>query len=119
MKQFFDCLRRWLIKKLGGYTEQFKPIQRQIAPVANVQVQNVMAHITVDTPPPGSEVEFKRYCEDRMLGLLMQELYKSGFILWESWERQDDIFTQKVNMRATLRVVNANDLMPHFQRRVE
>ena len=26
MKKFFDKIRRWLIKKLGGYTEQFPPL---------------------------------------------------------------------------------------------
>ena len=51
-----------------------------------------------------------------MLDLLVRELYESGFILWE---RQDDFMAQKVNVRATLRVVNANDLMPRFRCWVE
>lgn len=112
MKKFFTRLRHWLIKKLGGYTEQFTPIQRKITPIANVPVQKVQAQISVAAPGPNSALDFKRYCEGKVLDLLVRELYKSGFILWES---QNDIITQKVNVRATLRVVNANDLTPRFR----
>lgn len=116
MKKFFDHLRRWLIKKLGGYTKQFTPIQRQIERTAEVPVQKVQAQISVDVPGPDGAVDFKRYCEGKVLDLLMQELYQSGFILWE---RKDDFIAQKVNVRATLRVVNANDLTPRFRCWVE
>lgn len=116
MEKFFSHLRRWLIKKLGGYTEQFTPIQREIGWAETVHPQKIQAQISVPVPGPGSAIDFERYCKNRMLERLLQELYQSGFILWE---RQDDIFEQKVNMRATLRVVDANDLEPHFQRWAE
>ena len=116
MKKFFDRLRRWLIKKLGGYTEQFTPIQRQIERTAEVPVQKVQAQISIAAPGPDRVDDFKRYCEGQVLDLLVRELYESGFILWE---RQDDFMAQKVNVRATLRVVNANDLMPRFRCWVE
>lgn len=118
MKKIFDRLRRWLIKKLGGYTERFTPIQlqQQIRWTENVHTQKIQAQISVPFPGPGSAIDFKRYCEDQVLGVLMRELYQSGFILWES--QKDDI-TRKVNVRATLRVVNANDLTPRFQCWVE
>ena len=114
MKKFFDRLRRWLIKKLGGYTEQFAPT-REIVRSENVPVlrseevplQKLQAEISIARPGPDSAVDFKRYCEHRVMERLMQEIYQSGFILWES---QYDIITQRVNVRATLRVVNANDL---------
>lgn len=112
MKKIFDRLRRWLIKKLGGYTEQFTPIQRGIMRTADVPVQKMQAQISVAMPGPDSIVDFKRYCEHSVMERLMQELYQSGFILWE---RQDDVIERKVNMRATLRVVNANNLRPRFQ----
>ena len=82
MKKLLDRLRRWLIKKLGGYTEQFTPIRRQITPFANVPVQKVQAQISIVVPTLESAVDFKRYCEDQVLDLLMRELYQSGFILW-------------------------------------
>lgn len=118
MKKFFDRLRRWLIKKLGGYTEQFPPLQRQITRTADVPVQKVQAQISVTAPgpEPGRDIDFKRYCEDQVMGILARELYKSGFIQWES---ENDICMRKVNVRATLRVVNANDLTPRFQCWVE
>lgn len=112
MKKFFDRLRRWLIKKLGGYTEQFIPIQREIGWTETVHPQKLHAQISVSMPGPSSAIDFKEYCEDQVLHLLMRELYQSGFILWES---QNDAVTQKVNVRATLRVVNANDLTPRFR----
>lgn len=116
MKKFFDHLRRWLIKKLGGYTEQFTPIQRQIERTAEVPVQKVQAQISIPEPGPDGAVDFKRYCESQVLDLLVGELYKTGFIMWES---QNDPITRKVNVRATLRVVNANDLTPRFRCWVE
>lgn len=114
MKKFFDRLRRWLIKKLGGYTEQFTPIQ--LERTVEVPVQKVQAQISIAEPGPDRAVGFKRYCEGRVLDLLVGELYKTGFIMWES---QNDHITRKVNVRATLHVVNANDLTPHFWCRVE
>ncbi len=116
MKKIFTRLRHWLIKKLGGYTEQFTPIQRQSTRTVNVPTQKVQVQTSVGARELDSTIDFKRYCEKRMLDRLVQSLYQSGLILWE---RQDDIFEQKVNMRATLYVVNAEDLKPEFQCRVE
>lgn len=96
MKKVFDRLRRWLIKKLGGYTEQFTPIQRQIGWTETVHPQKVQAQISVPISGPDSAIDFKRYCEHSVMERLMQELYQSGFILWE---RQDDIIEQKVCQR--------------------
>ncbi|NCE63052.1 hypothetical protein D1159_00300 [Pseudoflavonifractor sp. 524-17] len=112
MKKFFDRLRRWLIKKLGEYTEQFTPIQRQIEWTETEKPQKVQAQISVAMPSPDSAIDFRQYCEEQVLYILMRELYQSGFILWES---QNDEIMQKVNVRATLRVVNANDLTPRFR----
>ena len=116
MKQFFEHLRRWLIKKLGGYTEQFTPIQPQIIRKVDMQTKVVQAQISVAALDPDSIFELQTYCKNCVLQILLKKIYDSGFILWES---KYDTITQKVNVRATLRVVNANDLMPHFQRRVE
>ena len=107
----FERLRRWLIKKLGGYTEQFTPIQPQIIRQVDVQMQTVQAKISVAAPGADSVTDFKPYCENVVMQLLLKKLYDSGFILWES---EYDKNTQKVNVRATLRVVNENDLKPYF-----
>lgn len=112
MKGFLNRLIRWLIKKLGGYTEQFTPIQRKIGWTETVHPQKVQAQISVPIPGPDSAIDFKRYCEDQTLGLLVRELHQSGFIQWES---QNDTIAQKVIVRVTLRVVNANDLTPRFR----
>lgn len=111
MKNLFDRLRRWMIRKLGGYTEQFTPIQRQIELTKNVYPQKIQAQISVSPPLQDSTIDFKGYCESRVLELLALELYKSGFILWES---QHEPFTQKVNVRGTLYVVN--EIKPYVKR---
>lgn len=112
MKKLILRLRHWLIRKLGGYTEQFLLIQRQIVRTESVRPQKVQAQISVFPHDLDSAIDFKQYCESRVLSLLVQELYQSGFILWE---REYDHFSQKVNVRATLRVVNADDLRPKIQ----
>jgi len=115
MKKVLTRLRHWLIKKLGGYTEQF-PIQRKITRTVNVPTQKVQVQASVGAHEPHSSIDLKRCYEKRMLEQIMQALYQSDFIFWE---RQDDIFEQKVNMRATLYVVKAEDLEPQFQYWVE
>ena len=107
MKQIFDRLRRWLIKKLGGYTERFTPMQRQIEHTKYIQPQRVQAQISISPPGPASEFSFKEYCESSLLNQLVRELYQSDFIMWES---ENEKYAGKVTVRATLYVVAADDL---------
>ena len=115
-KESFDRLRCWLIKKLGGYAEIPPLVERRIEWREDVKPQYLHAQISVYPPEPEREVDFKQFCAEQVIYRLMREIYQSGFILWE---REDDIFTQKVNIRATLCVVNANDLKPYFKNGVE
>lgn len=78
MKKLFDRLRRWMIRKLGRYTEQFTPIQRQIERAEKVHPQKIQAQISVSPPLHDSPIDFKGYCESHVLDLLARELYKSG-----------------------------------------
>ena len=113
MKKFFDRLRCWLIKKLGGYTEQFTPIphrRMEVIPVMEMKPQMLQATTSVE-PMPGREHDLERYCKDQLTQILVQKLQESGFILWQ---RQDDMFEQEVKVRAVLYAVNANDLRERF-----
>ena len=112
MKKMFERLRLWLIKKLGGYTQQYAPVRQEIMRPADVPVRKLEAAIDIDMLRAHSAIDFRRCCECSVMELLMQKIYQSGFILWE---RCDDVIRQKVNMRATLYVVDANDLRPCFQ----
>lgn len=113
MKKFFDRLRCWLIKKLGGYTEQFTPIlhrRMEVIPVMETKPQMLQA-VTRVVPMPGRERDLERCCKDQLTQILVQKLQESGFILWQ---RQDDMFEQEVKVRAVLYAVNANDLRERF-----
>ena len=117
MKKFFDRLRRWLIKKLGGYTEQYTPIRREIVRERSVKTHKLVAQTTVRADElDGGAIDFKRYCESAMLNRIVGDLRQSGLILWESSE---DIFRREVNVRATVYVVDANDMMPYTKTWVE
>lgn len=117
MKKFFDRLRRWLIKKLGGYTEQYTPIRREVVREPSVETHKLVAQTSVRAVDlAGGAIDYKRYCESVLLDRIVGDLQQSGFILWESSE---DIFRQEVNVRATVYVADANDLMPRVKRWVE
>lgn len=116
MRKFFDRLRRWLIKKLGGYTEQFPPLQRQIVRAENVNPQKVQAQLTIVAPTPEIAADFEGFCKSRVMEKLVQGLEESDYI---QWENRLDMFERRVDVRATLYVVNANDLPPSFQCWVE
>ena len=123
MKKYFDRLRRWLIMMLGGYTEQFLPAQSEIirtqCPIVRekeTRVQKVQAQVSIDVIHPDSAIDFRRYCEDQVMRLLMRELYQSDVILWDM---QTNLITQKATLRATLHAVNASDLMGAYSVRGE
>lgn len=113
MKKVLDRLRRWLIEKLGGYTEQFTPVahrRMEVIPVMEMKPQMIQA-VTSVAPMPGREFDLERCCKYQLIQTLVQKLQESGFILWQ---RQDDMFEQKVKVQAVLYVVNANDLHERF-----
>lgn len=117
MKKFFDRLRRWLIKKLGGYTERYTPIRRDIVRERSVKTHTLVAKTTVRAEDlAGGAIDYKQYCESVLLDRIVVDLQQSGLILWESSE---DIFRQEVNVRATVYVADANDMMPYTKCWVE
>lgn len=113
MRKILDRLRRWMIKKLGGYTEQFANalhIRTEIVPVMEMKPQRLQAEAIV-VPMQGREHDLERCCKDQLTRILVQKLQESGLILWQ---RQDDMFEQKVKVRAVLYAVSANDLHERF-----
>ena len=117
MKRLFDRLRRWLIKKLGGYTEQYTPIRREIVRERSVKTHKLVAETKVRVEDlAGGAIDYKQYCESVLLDRIVVDLQQSGLILWQSSE---DIFRQEVNVRATVYVADANDMMPYTKTWVE
>ena len=107
MKKLFDRLRRWLIKKLGGYTEQLTPIRREIARKTDVQTQEIQVRISFERQETDGEEELKQFCENRLMEMMMQKIKDSGFIKWESGV---SIFGDKVSASATIVIANAKSL---------
>lgn len=103
MKKFFDRLRRWLIKKLGGYTEQRQAVQ--IVRWDSVPQHRFVEEMSVEARLGGA-IDYKRYCETQLLERLMQSINQSGLVLWES---NVDTVRQEMNVRATVCVIRAND----------
>lgn len=112
MKKLFDRLRRWLIKKLGGYTEQLTPIRREIARKTDVQTQEIKVQINFERQETDGVEELKQFCENRLMEMMMQKIKDSGFIKWESGV---GIFGKKVNASATIVVADANSLKRYLQ----
>lgn len=110
MKEIFERLRRGMIKKLGGYTEQFPPLQPQIIRQVDVQTQRLQAQISIAAPPPGvSAIDFNQHCKRQVTERLVQHLEESEYIRWESEYKEPE---QTMNVRATLFVVNAEYMEP-------
>lgn len=113
MKKFFDRLRRWLIKKLGGYAEQRQVLQ--VVRRENVQTHRIVEEMSVGMQAGGA-VDIKRYCENQLLERLVRDLHQSGLVLWES---KLDPIRQEMDVRATVCVIIAKDIVPHTKRWVE
>lgn len=100
----FDRLRRWLIKKLGGYTEQRQAVQI-VQQRANVRIYRIAEEMSIEAPTE-SAINYERYCKDELLKRIAQDLYQSDLVLWES---NVDTIRQGMNVRATVCVISAND----------
>lgn len=81
MKKFFNRVRCWLIKKLGGYTEQFPPEFKTY----NRQVERLCWECAVPAEVYGSETTLRDYMlreiEQRAMAELAKKLFIDGFVL--------------------------------------
>lgn len=103
MKKFFDRLRRWVIKKLGGYTEQRQAVQ--FVRWYNVPQHRIVEEMSIKAQADVA-IDIKRYCENKLLERIVQDLYQSGLVMWES---KLDPIRQEMDVRATVCVIHAND----------
>lgn len=101
MKDIFLRLRHWIIKKLGGFTEQrtlsHLPIVR-----TDIQVKKIQAQIMVRPEDLAGSIDYKRYFEQYMGAEIMRKLQGSGEVILES---EENAFRGEVILRATLYVV--------------
>ena len=117
MKKFFDRLRRWLIKKLGGYTEQFTPVRYEVTRLPDAKAKKVQIQMIEYYPTlMDSHADLEKYLKNRAIESIARFLEENGYI---KWERTDDIERCALIFRATLYAVSAEDLEPRFQEWVE
>ena len=101
MKEFFIRLRHWLIKKLGGFTEQYAPVHTTVIRKADIQMRKVQAEMRVRPEElMNSTLDVKRYCESQLRNKIVAQLQESGDVILESQEQFGHM-----TVRATLYVV--------------
>lgn len=114
MRNVLTRLRRWLIKRLGGYTEQFTPVHQETIRGTIVPVQKLQAQIAVCRPMRSGAIDFEKFCKDRVLEAIVCELHKSECVRWEC-----ETGPLAVTLRATMYVANAEEMRPTYNSWVE
>lgn len=116
MKKFFDHLRRWLIKKLGGYTEQFTPVRKEITRLPDARAKKVQVQVIESAPALYGHIDFGEYLKSRAIESIARFLEENGYI---KWERTEDIEKCAIIFRATLWAISPEELEPSYQVWVE
>lgn len=111
MKKIWDKIRKWLIKKLGGYTSQYvtEIVRPMIQPTMISAVENIDRRM---------EREYPNYLEDIKWGLiqkLAREMYDNGSVYFERCEQPFDIADEET-MRATVFVIPHYKEKTHYKR---
>ena len=116
MKKIFDRLRRWLIKKLGGYTEQFTPVRHKVIRLPDARAKKVQVQVIVYGPALYGHIDIEKYLKKRAIESIVRCLEENGYI---KWEKTDDIEKCSLVFRATIWVVSPENLEPSYQSWVE
>lgn len=116
MKKFFNRLRRWLIKKLGGYTEQFTPVRKEITRLPDAKAQKVQVQIIEHRHMMTGHIDLGEYLKSRAIESIARFLEENGYI---EWERTEDIEKCAIVLRATIWAVKPEELEPSYQAWVE
>ena len=116
MKEFFDRLRRWLIKNLGGYTEQFTPVRHEVTRLPDARAQKVRVQVIEYGPALYGHINIEKYLKRRAIESIVRCLEENGYI---KWERTDDIEKCSLVFRATIWAVRPEELETRFEAWVE
>lgn len=65
MKELLLKIRHWLIKKLGGYTEQYAPQQIRVPPPVTIHPERVFVQMRVSYEEAGGIRERESCCWQR------------------------------------------------------
>lgn len=113
MKKFFDRLRRWLIRRLGGCPAVFQPrvVHLDTRRIEKIEVASVMQHWQLALAYRGVR-SVTEVAQGQIARAIAQELIKRKLVIL-----REDVYSpmrDTVTLRATLFVAepNADDLPP-------
>ena len=113
MKKFFDKLRRWLIRRLGGYPDVFQlPVVRlDTRRIEKIEVETVMQRWQLALAYRGIR-SVREVAQEQIARAIADELIKRELVIL-----REDIYSpmrDAMTLRATLFVAepNADDLPP-------
>lgn len=106
IKRTITRFKKWLIIKLGGYTDVFETITRTEVVAFPVQPKKIMAACDIYTDTLVKSQNRKDYVEGELLSGMAQKILDSMYI-----ERSDDPRNCRIHFRASLWVVPAPDAM--------
>lgn len=85
MKELLLKIRHWLIKKLGGYTEQYVPQQIRVPPPVTVRPERIFAQMRVSYEEAGGirerELLLAERAKNELTFRLVRELIEKKFVL--------------------------------------
>lgn len=85
MKELLLKIRHWLIKKLGGYTEQYAPQQIRVSPPVTIHPERIFAQMRVSYDEAGGIRERELLLAERVKNdltfRLVSELIEKKFVL--------------------------------------
>ena len=113
MKKFFDKLRRWLIRRLGGYPDVFQlPVVRlDTRRIEKIEVETVMQRWQLALAYRGIR-SVREVAQEQIARAIADELIKRELVIL-----REDVYSpirDAMTLRATLFVAepNADDLPP-------
>lgn len=98
-------LRHWLIKKLGGFTEQYT-ISRFNVNQVEIKPEIIRIEMSAHVWQPISEQEMVECVKTKICNDIASELMKNDFVVLE---RKDDLRRYDRIYRGTVAVFNAKD----------
>lgn len=115
MKKFFDKLRRWLIRRLGGCPDVFQPpvVHLDTRRIQKIEVETVMQHWQLALAYRGIR-SVREVAQEQIARAIAEELIKRELVIL-----REDVYSpmrDAMTLRATLLVAepNADDLPPGF-----
>lgn len=113
MKKFFDKLRRWLIRRLGGYPDVFQPpvVHLDTRRIQKIEVASVMQHWQLALAYRGIR-SVTEVAQEQIARAIAQELIKRELVIL-----RESVYSptcDAMTLRSTLFVAepNADDLPP-------